>query len=91
MLSNLLDIVKDRADAAEAELERLAEESRSTSAASENSARTVSVLSDISFGSDEVFVEGASRESSAPGSPESASRRKVIHKDWEVISDVYYN
>ncbi|VDI00770.1 Hypothetical predicted protein [Mytilus galloprovincialis] len=83
VLSNLLDIVKDRADAAEAELERLAEESRSTSAASENSARTVSVLSDISFGSDEVFVEGASRESSAPGSPESASRRKVIHKDWE--------
>ncbi|CAC5380446.1 unnamed protein product [Mytilus coruscus] len=83
VLSNLLDIVKDRADAAEAELERLAEENRSTSAASENSARTVSVLSDISFGSDEVFVEGASRESSAPGSPESASRRKVIHKDWE--------
>jgi hypothetical protein len=89
----LLDIVKERADTTQAELERLLEERKSSSVTSENSARTVSVLSDVSFGSDEVFAEGASRENSAPGSPESSGRREkriVIQKDWEVRHNIKY-
>ncbi|KAJ8322162.1 hypothetical protein KUTeg_000633 [Tegillarca granosa] len=81
ILSNLLDIVKDRAEAAEQELERLASEQDSRSA-SVSSARVVRALSNVSAGSDEVF----DKSSSIPSSPETQGkieRRPVIHKDWE--------
>ncbi|XP_021343412.1 golgin subfamily A member 4-like isoform X3 [Mizuhopecten yessoensis] len=78
ILSNLLDIVKERADDAEAELERLIESQSCSATSSENSARTVSTLSNVSSGSDEVF-DGSG---SVPGSPDTGGRH-LIHKNWE--------
>ncbi|XP_069106390.1 uncharacterized protein [Argopecten irradians] len=78
ILSNLLDIVKERADDAEAELERLIENQSVSATSSINSARTVSTLSNVSSGSDEVF-DGSG---SIPGSPETGGRN-LIQKNWE--------
>lgn len=83
-MSNLLDIVKDRAEAAEQELERLASEQDSRSA-SPRSARVVRALSNVSAGSDEVF-DGSSSIPSSPETQGKAERRPVIHKDWEVCT-----
>ncbi|XP_060067409.1 uncharacterized protein LOC132547643 isoform X1 [Ylistrum balloti] len=78
ILSNLLDIVKERADDAEAELEKLIENQSVSATSSENSARTVSTLSNVSSGSDEVF-DGSG---SVPGSPDTGGRH-LIQKNWE--------
>lgn len=59
ILSNLLDIVKERADAAERELERVAASFSVASDGSGRSARVISTCSDVSVRSDEVF-DGAS-------------------------------
>lgn len=68
VLSNLLDIVKDRAEETEIELERLLQESSSPRERSGSRASQASALSGASCGSDEVFQ--------LPPGP--------IVKDWEV-------
>ncbi|KAL5014691.1 hypothetical protein ScPMuIL_008961 [Solemya velum] len=71
---NLLEIVKGRADAAEEELERLGSTGVpifSTASVDKRSMSVISTLSDLSMGSDEVFV----------GSP--GDKSQVIQKDWE--------
>lgn len=84
ILSNLLDIVKERSDAAEDQLERIANRADKQSTASGRSARVISALSDVSDGSDEVF-DGLSNAGSIPGSPENIGKKgRVIQKDWEV-------
>ena len=59
ILSNLLDLVKDRAEAAEAELERVIteynEDRRSGSESSTDEKTSVGALSGVSVGSDDVF------------------------------------
>lgn len=88
ILSNLLDIVKERADTAERELERVAASFSVASDGSGRSARVISTCSDVSLGSDEVF-DGASPGVSpglspiTPGSPESPLKRQVIQRDWD--------
>ncbi|KAK3610093.1 hypothetical protein CHS0354_032188 [Potamilus streckersoni] len=66
ILSNLLDIVKDRAEAAEQELERLAREEREVCNQEPTTlkSRSPSTLSGVSTGSDEVFDLGSSSERS---------------------------
>ena len=77
ILSNLLDLVKDRAEAAEAELERVitefneAQESSSESSTEEKT--SVGALSGVSVGSDDVF-DGSVFEKA----------QVVIVCDWEV-------
>lgn len=67
--------MKDRADAAEEELQRIGSAIPifSTSV-DKRSLSVISTLSDISMGSDEVFV----------GSPGDKDKSQVIQKDWEV-------
>ncbi|GAB1599791.1 uncharacterized protein LOC106879862 [Argonauta hians] len=76
VLSNLLDIVKERADEAEAELEKFR---CSSSTHSARSVSNTSALSDNSVGSDEVFL--------VPRSPGGTLEKRdgdvVIDKDWE--------
>lgn len=90
-----MDIVKERADAAERELERIAASFSVASDGSGRSARVISTCSDVSVGSDEVF-DGASPGVSPglspvlPGSPESPLKRQVIQKDWDVSNWVLF-
>lgn len=90
-----MDIVKERADAAERELERIAASFSVASDGSGRSARVISTCSDVSVGSDEVF-DGASPGVSPglspvlPGSPESPLKRQVIQKDWDVSIGFYF-
>ncbi|XP_029633282.1 protein CROWDED NUCLEI 4 [Octopus sinensis] len=74
VLSNLLDIVKERADEAEMELEKFR---CSSSTHSARSASNVSALSDASLGSDDVFLVPRSPGSTRP------EDEVVIDKDWE--------
>lgn len=78
VLSNLLDIVNERAEEAEKELERLC---KSSSSHSERSASNVSALSDASVGSDDVFLVPPS-----PGGTRDKHENDddIINKDWEV-------
>lgn len=72
VLSNLLDLVSERAEATEKELERVINES--TPCPSSRSASAVSALSDVSTGSDDVF--------NVPPSP--PGDKTLIARDWEV-------
>ena len=83
VLSNLLDIVNERAEEAEKELERLC---KSSSSHSERSASNVSALSDASVGSDDVFLVPPS-----PGGTRDKHENDddIINKDWEVRKRVF--
>ncbi|XP_046343602.1 trichohyalin-like isoform X2 [Haliotis rufescens] len=70
VLSNLLEIVTERADKAEQELEAIIKEA---SAQSERSASQVSALSNASVGSDDVFLSP----------PPHSDKGTVIHRDWD--------
>ncbi|XP_059146246.1 trichohyalin-like isoform X2 [Physella acuta] len=73
VMSNLLDIINERAEAAEEELERRDNEDTARSPArSASNVSQVSALSDTSMGSDEVFLN-------AHGNKEG-----VVTRDWEV-------
>nr|KAG5686675.1 hypothetical protein BaRGS_025994 [Batillaria attramentaria] len=87
VLSNLLDIVQERANEAEQELERYVQvvtrlyllstlqEMSSPSTRSASAVSAVSALSDASCGSDEVFLQ--------PPSGVVGDKGQVIHRDWE--------
>ncbi|CAL1537257.1 unnamed protein product, partial [Lymnaea stagnalis] len=73
VMSNLLDIINERAEAAEEELERRVQEDTTHSPArSASNVSQVSALSDTSMGSDEVFLNAH------------ANKEGVITRDWEV-------
>ncbi|XP_067666411.1 uncharacterized protein [Haliotis asinina] len=71
VLSNLLEIVTERADKAEQELEAVIKEA---SAQSDRSASQVSALSNASVGSDDVFLSP----------PPHSDKGTVIHRDWDM-------
>uniref|UniRef100_A0A2C9M2Y6 Uncharacterized protein n=1 Tax=Biomphalaria glabrata TaxID=6526 RepID=A0A2C9M2Y6_BIOGL len=72
VMSNLLDIINERAEAAEEELERRVQETTTHSPArSASNVSQVSALSDTSMGSDEVFLTAHS------------AKEGVITRDWE--------
>ncbi|XP_025090812.1 COP1-interactive protein 1-like isoform X3 [Pomacea canaliculata] len=75
VLSNLLDIVQERATAAEEELEKLMQENSAPSTRSASAVSAVSALSDASCGSDEVFL--------SPPSGTVGEKGQIIHRDWE--------
>ena len=81
--------MKDRAECAESELERLATASVASND-STRSARVVSTCSDVSTGSDEVFVGSPGTSPHIPSSPESVGRRQVIQKDWDVSVELHW-
>ena len=74
VLSNLLDLVTERAESTQRELEKYVRES----ATSKSGSISVSATSDVSIGSDEVFVAGQQGE----------GKEKVVQKDWEVGGNV---
>lgn len=76
VLSNLLDLVTERAESTQRELEKYVRESGSKSGSV-----SVRTPSDISMGSDEVFVAG---QQHAEG------KEKVLQKDWEVGDKVSF-
>ena len=71
VLSNLLEIVSERAETAEGELHQAMKDHN---AHSERSASAVSALSNASVGSDEVFLNP----------PQHDGKQPVIVKDWDV-------
>ncbi|KAL8558787.1 hypothetical protein ACOMHN_043730 [Nucella lapillus] len=75
VLSNLLDIIQERADAAEQELEKHLQEHSAPSTRSASAVSQVSALSDASCGSDEVFL--------TPPAGAPAEKGQIIHRDWE--------
>ena len=73
VLSNLLDLVTDRAESAQKELEKAAGKE-----GEERSPSVVSGISDVSSGSDDVFAAAAhSHKAEVIG-------EKVVIKDWQV-------
>ena len=82
-MSNLLDLVKDRAEAAEAELERVIteynEDRDSCSTSSTEEKTSVSALSGVSVGSDDVFDSSAFEKAQVVNAP----------RDWEVLLHVH--
>ncbi len=94
MLTNLLDLVSERADSAQSELYRLtgdrpsADESDGSTLSEkpdgksqENSARSISVISDVSLGSDDVFM--LARSTSLPEGS-SGDSKQVLSRNWDV-------
>jgi len=71
VLSNLLDLVTDRAESAQKELERAAGKE-----GDERSPSVVSGVSDVSSGSDDVFTAQSHRAE--------VMGEKVVVKDWQV-------
>ena len=77
VLSNLLDLVSDRAETAQRELDRLTSSLTSQQGALSD-ASVISCVSDVSVGSDDVFAERLAE----------LTGKKVVTQDWEVRDDV---
>ncbi|XP_070208370.1 uncharacterized protein [Littorina saxatilis] len=75
VLSNLLDIIHERADNAEKELERYMQDNSAPSTRSASAVSQVSALSDASTGSDDVFL--------TPPIGGIGDKGQIIHRDWE--------
>lgn len=73
VVSNLLDLVTERAETTQRELDKLQE-----SAKGERSPSVISAVSDVSTGSDEVFLSTSAEAA--------VGKQTVLQRDWEVGS-----
>ena len=86
VISTLLDLVTDRAESTQRELDKLQEGSpRSEQRRSE---RSQSAVSDVSLGSDEVFA-GGPQSPPTEGGEKGDKEKKVVNKNWQVMSLLY--
>ncbi|XP_013414715.1 centrosomal protein of 290 kDa isoform X2 [Lingula anatina] len=75
IMQNLLDLVEERADCLQDEIDGYGSESGSSERSTPSERSAISVISDVSLGSDDVFAVTSGAQT--PGST------KVIQKDWD--------